>query len=50
MTPVFALSALTAFIWGVAIWATWESEPPDSAPGTEEEKPENIPEETRKAA
>ncbi len=50
MEPVLALCALTAFIWAVAIWASWESEPPDSEPVPEEEKPEHISEKPRKAA
>jgi hypothetical protein len=50
MEPVVTLCALTAFIWAVAIWASWESEPPESEPAPEEEKREHIPEETRKAA
>ena len=50
MAPVFTLCALTALIWAIAIWATWESEPPESEAAPEEEKVEHRPEETRKAA
>ncbi len=50
MAPVFILCALTALIWAIAIWATWENEPLDSESAPEEEKGEHRPEETRKAA
>lgn len=50
MEPVLAICALTLLTWGVAIWATYESDQQESEPEQAEEKEKRASGDIRDAA
>lgn len=50
MAPIFALVALTLFMWAVAVWTTWEEVAPNKPERKTTTEPTDRPAELRKAA